>query len=52
MAELKLPKKCSSSCLAEDYRSVWRHLEIAIAFLKTVLLFSIYYKSKETQCCL
>lgn len=49
--KLGLPKQCPSTCLAEDDRSVWRHLEITIAFLKPVLLLPIYYKSKETQHC-
>lgn len=44
-----LPKQRPSACLTEDHRSVWRHLEIAVAFLKPVLLLAVYYRSKETK---
>lgn len=46
-----LPKQRPSACLAEDHRRVWWHLEIAVAFLKPVLLLAVYYRSKETQRC-
>lgn len=51
MRNLGLPEERPSACLTEDYRSVWRHLEIAVAFLEPVLLLSVYYMSEETQGC-
>lgn len=49
---LTLPEKRSATRFPEDHRCMWRHLEVSVPFLDTVLLLSVHCRRVLHTTCL